>query len=123
MLQPIPTSGRCSKKRAARDARIQVIFRETNGHISACSNSALGLATGEWCALIDQDDLLADDALPGSRSRSKSIPRAGLVYSDEDKIDGHGVRSNPFFKTDWNPELFLGQNFINHLGVYRTDSA
>ena len=32
-----------------------------------------------------------------------------------------GVRSNPFFKPDWNPELFLGQNFINHLGVYRAD--
>ena len=32
-----------------------------------------------------------------------------------------GVRSNPFFKGDWNPELFLGQNFINHLGVYRTE--
>jgi len=31
-----------------------------------------------------------------------------------------GVRSNPFFKTDWNPELFLGQNYINHLGSYRT---
>jgi O-antigen biosynthesis protein len=44
-----------------------------------------------------------------------------LFYSDEDKIDATGQRSNPFFKTDWNPELFLGQNFVNHLGVYRTE--
>ena len=48
-------------------------------------------------------------------------PDAGLIYSDEDKVDENGVRSNPFFKPDWNPELFLGQNFINHLGVYRTE--
>ena len=46
--------------------------------------------------------------------------QARVIYSDEDKIDLTGVRSNPFFKPDWNPELFHGQNFINHLGVYQT---
>ena len=30
-------------------------------------------------------------------------------------------RFEPYFKSDWNPELFLAQNFISHLGVYRTD--
>src|SRR5207248_10534244 len=44
-----------------------------------------------------------------------------LIYSDEDKLETDGARSNPFLKTDWNPELFLGQNYINHLGVYRTE--
>ena len=99
------------------------IFREQNGHISACSNSALGLATGEWCALLDQDDLFADHALACVALEIENHPEAGLIYSDEDKIDENGVRSNPFFKPDWNPELFLGQNFINHLGVYRTDTS
>ena len=106
---------------AARDPRIKLIFREQNGHISACSNSALGLATGEWCALLDQDDLFADHALAMVALEIENHPDAGLIYSDEDKIDSAGVRSNPFFKPDWNPELFLGQNFINHLGVYRTE--
>jgi glycosyltransferase involved in cell wall biosynthesis/GT2 family glycosyltransferase len=106
---------------AARDSRIKLVFREQNGHISACTNSALGLATGEWCALLDQDDLFADHALAMVALEIENHPDAGLIYSDEDKIDENGVRSNPFFKPDWNPELFLGQNFINHLGVYRTD--
>jgi glycosyltransferase involved in cell wall biosynthesis/GT2 family glycosyltransferase len=106
---------------AARDPRIKLIFREQNGHISACSNSALGLATGEWCALLDQDDLFAEHALAFAALEIENHPAAGLIYSDEDKIDEKGVRSNPFFKPDWNPELFLGQNFINHLGVYRTE--
>jgi glycosyltransferase involved in cell wall biosynthesis len=105
---------------ARRDARIKVIFRETNGHISACSNSALSLATGEWCALLDQDDTLSENALALVALEIAEHPETGLIYSDEDKIDNHGARSNPFFKTDWNPELFLGQNYINHLGVYRT---
>ena len=106
---------------AARDPRIKLVFREKNGHISACSNSALGLATGEWCALLDQDDLFAEHALAIAALEIENHPEAGLIYSDEDKIDEKGVRSNPFFKPDWNAELFLGQNFINHLGVYRTE--
>ena len=106
---------------AAREPRIKLILREQNGHISACSNSALGLATGEWCSLLDQDDLFAEHALAFVALEIADHPDAGLIYSDEDKIDLASHRSNPFFKPDWNPELFLGQNFINHLGVYRTE--
>ena len=106
---------------ARADSRIKIAFRARNGHISACSNSALELATGEWCALLDHDDALAENALALVAYEINEHPGAGLIYSDEDKIDAHGERSNPFFKTDWNPELFLGQNYINHLGVYRTD--
>lgn len=108
------------EEKARGDARIKVTFREKNGHISACSNSAIQLATGEWCALLDQDDEFAENALAHIALEIDRHPEAGLIYSDEDKIDAAGVRSNPFFKPDWNPELFLGQNFINHLGVYRT---
>ena len=44
---------------AARDARIKVVFRPKNGGISAACNSALSLATGEFVAQLDHDDLLA----------------------------------------------------------------
>ncbi len=103
------------------DGRIKLTFRKKNGHISACSNSALELATGEWCALLDQDDLFAEKALAFVAREIEQHPDAGLIYSDEDKLETDGTRSNPFLKTDWNPELFLGQNYINHLGVYRTE--
>jgi len=102
------------------DHRIKVIFREENGHISACSNSALSLAHGEWCALLDQDDELAENALAEIALEIGRSPDATIIYSDEDFLDANDVRSNPFFKPDWNPELFLGQNYLNHLGVYRT---
>ena len=109
------------EKCAAADGRIKLTFRDRNGHISACSNSALKLATGEWCALLDHDDAFAEDALTLIALEIVRYPDAGLIYSDEDKIDEAGTRSNPFFKPDWNPELFLGQNYINHLGCYRAD--
>jgi len=106
------------EKIAQSEARIRLGFRKTNGHIAACSNTALELAGGEWCALLDQDDVLTEDALAAIACEIEQNPEAGIIYSDEDKIDGDGRRSNPFFKSDWNPELFFGQNFINHLGVY-----
>jgi glycosyltransferase involved in cell wall biosynthesis len=109
------------ERHARADSRIKLTFRERNGHISACTNSALGLATGAWCALLDQDDAFAETALALVALEIEQYPDAGLIFSDEDKIDEAGVRSNPFFKPDWNPELFLGQNYINHLGVYRAD--
>ena len=114
-----PLVAQTLKEHAAADSRIKLTFRERNGHIAACSNSALQLAEGEWVALLDQDDLLPEHALAVVAATIRDHPEAGLMYSDEDKIDQSGARCSPFFKPDWNPELLLGQNYISHLGLYR----
>ena len=106
---------------AASDARIKVVRREENGHISAASNSALELVTGQWVALLDHDDLLAEHALALMALELAEHPGAGLIYSDEDKIDEAGIRSSPFFKPDFDPLLLLGQNFVSHFSAFRTD--
>ncbi|MEZ5451879.1 MAG: glycosyltransferase [Thiothrix sp.] len=105
---------------AKEDERIKVVFREQNGHISAASNSALELVTGEWVALLDHDDLLAEHALFWVADAINHHPDARLIYSDEDKIDEEGERHAPYFKCDWNIELFCSHNMITHLGVYQT---
>lgn len=105
---------------AAADARIKVVHRERNGHISAASNSALELASGSFVALLDHDDLLAPLALYRIVEAINAHPDALLIYSDEDKIDVAGHRYEPYFKSDFNYELLLAQNMISHLGVYRT---
>jgi D,D-heptose 1,7-bisphosphate phosphatase len=103
------------------DSRIKVVFRENNGHISAASNSALELVNGDYVALLDNDDLLREHALFWIVDAVVTHPDAGLIYSDEDKIDQSGLRYDPYFKPDWNPDLFLSHNMICHLGAYRTD--
>ena len=103
-----------------KDQRIKVAFRETNGHISAASNSALALAHGEFIALLDHDDEIRPHALACVALELDAHPNADLVYSDEDKIDENGHRYDHYFKPDWNPDLFLVQNYVSHLGVYRT---
>jgi len=100
------------------DSRIKVIYRSQNGHISAASNSALQLATGEWIALLDHDDLLSEHALFWVVDSLQNNPNIQLIYSDEDKIDEQSNRSDPYFKPDWNKELFYSQNMFSHLGVY-----
>ena len=106
---------------AQKDPRIKVVFREKNGHISAASNSALALATGEWVTLLDHDDLLAEHALFWVAEAIVRDPAARLIYSDEDKLDLAGERFGPYFKCDWNVDLFYSHNLISHLGVYRAD--
>lgn len=105
----------------SRDARIKVVYRRQNGHISAATNSALELAVGEFVALLDHDDTLAPDALFWVAKELNDFPTAALMYSDEDKLDPDGVPTTPYFKCDWNYDLFLSHNLIAHGDVYRTD--
>lgn len=109
------------KRHASEDERIQTVFRTKNGHISAASNSALEIATGEFVALLDNDDLLSQHALFHVAAAINEQPDAVLLYSDEDKIDEAGRRYDPYFKCEFNYELLLSQNMICHLGVYRRD--
>lgn len=103
----------------AQDRRIKITFRETNGHISECSNSALALATGDFVALLDHDDLLTPDALYEVALLINRHPQVDMIYSDEDKINEQGQLQDPFFKPDWCPDSFLSRMYTCHLGVYR----
>ena len=104
---------------AGRDSRFKITYRKTNGHISLASNSALALATGTFIAVMGQDDLLPAHAMYCVANEINQHPDVELIYSDEDKIDERGVRSEPCFKSDWNVDLFYSQNFFSHLGVYK----
>ncbi|MGK7955045.1 MAG: glycosyltransferase [Crocosphaera sp.] len=107
------------KDYAQKDERIKVIFREENGHISANSNSALSLATGDFISLLDHDDVLTPDALYEVVLLLNKHPEADMIYSDEDKINEADERLDPFFKPDWCPDSFLSRMYICHLGTYR----
>ena len=108
---------------AAIDARIKVVKRPKNGHISEAMNSALAIATGEFVGLLDHDDLLTPDALFEMALVLCANPDADMIYSDEDKIDDSGKRSEPHFKPDWAPDSFLSRMYTCHFGVYRRTLA
>ena len=97
------------------NSRIEVVHRDTNGHICKASNSALKLARGEYVVFLDHDDMLAPHALYGMIKKLNENRDLKLIYSDEDKIDEKGQRFAPHFKSGWNPDMFYSQNYICHL--------
>ena len=105
---------------AQRDARIRVVRREVNGHISAASNTALEMARGDYVALLDHDDELRPHALLEMVTALREHPGIQLAYSDEDKLDAEGRRFDPNFKPDWNPDLLRSQNYLCHFTMIRT---
>ncbi|MEI2298687.1 glycosyltransferase [Ensifer sp. MJa1] len=104
------------------DPRVKVAIRGENGHISAATNTAFALATGEWTTLLDHDDMLHPEAIEELVNTIAANPDARLIYSDEDKIDSRDRRYAPFFKPDFSIELLSSQNYLNHLTAYRSES-
>lgn len=109
------------KEYADKDPRIKLVFREKNGNISAASNSALDLVSGDFLALLDHDDELTPDALYENAVLLNQHSQADMIYSDEDKIDVEGKRHSPYFKPDWSPDMFMSQNYPCHLSVFRKE--
>ena len=99
--------------------RIRVVFKTQNGHICAASNSAADMAEGEFVAFMDNDDVLAPNALFEIVRILQDDPGVDLVYSDENKIDENDKRYDPQFKPDWSPELLLSYNYVNHFTCIR----
>ena len=89
------------------EQRIKIAFRPERGGISAASNTAWSMASGEYVAFLDHDDVLAPHALAYVCEALTRSPEADLIYSDEDKIDHQGKRFQPFFKPNWSPDLLL----------------
>jgi GT2 family glycosyltransferase len=116
---PSPYVKRVVEEYAARDPRITYVFRQENGHIAEATNSAATLATGEFIGFLDHDDELRENALYWMVKELNEHRDADLIYSDEDKITEDGIRHYPHFKSDWNPELMLCQNYVCHFTVVR----
>lgn len=104
----------------AQDARIKVYLRSQNGGIVAASNDALALVSGQYVALLDNDDALHVNALAEIAKCIANDPNVDYIYTDEDKINQDGEHYEPFSKPKWSPERFLAQNYCSHLSVIRT---
>ena len=100
------------------DKRISVTFLEKNAGIAGASNEAATLCTGEYIALMDNDDELHPNAL---YELAKSIKKtsADILYTDEDKVDMDGRHRFPFYKPDWSPDLLNAQMYIGHIFCFR----
>jgi glycosyltransferase involved in cell wall biosynthesis len=105
------------------DARIKFRPVEQNRGISAATNEALAMCSGEFVGFLDHDDEMTPDALLRVAQALATDPSLDVVYSDSDKLTLHGVRADPFLKPDWSPVYALGAMYIGHLLVVRRSVA
>ena len=104
---------------ARRDSRITTTRLSKRSGISAATNAALSLATGDYVAFLDHDDVLKPHALGQVARWLDADPSLDMVYSDEDKLDPAGRLTEARWKPDWSPNLLLCQNYVCHLLVVR----
>ncbi len=104
------------EKWAGRDSRIKICFLDENSGISAATNSAASLASGDYFGLLDNDDELSADALFSYVQRINS-DGSDLLYCDEDLIGTDNKQYSIFRKPEFNSELLLCHNYVTHFLV------
>ena len=92
-----------------------------NGGISENTNRAARMASGQYLAFLDHDDILSPDALYQMAKRIAST-EAAFLYSDEALFEDDYTRPTAgHFKPDYAPQYLLNVNYIAHLAVVRKD--
>lgn len=117
---PDPAVREALRALAAREPRVTVIERAVNGGIVAATNDGVDVASGEFIAFVDNDDLLVRHALARVDGVLEDNEEIDYVYTDEDKVYPDGSFADTFKKPDWSPERFRHQMYTSHLSVIRT---
>jgi len=68
-------------------------------------------------------DVLASSSLFRLAEASQPQASAAIIYGDQDELHPSDRRRNPWFKPDWNAEMFLGLDFIWQAVAIRSDLA
>jgi len=104
-----------------KDNRILYQVLQENLGIADNTNTAMNMASGDYIALFDHDDLLEPDALfEIAEAAMKSQGNADVLYTDEDKVAADlSEYFQPHFKPDFSPDLLRSNNYICHLFVVK----
>lgn len=110
---------KANSKSNSDESRIKYKKLESNGGISENTNACIKIATGDYIALFDHDDVLHPAAL---YEYMKVIcdKNADFIYCDEDKFDDDVNRTyDPYFKPDFAPDNLRVNNYICHFTVFK----
>ena len=83
-------------------------------------NSALADCKGNYVTYIGEYDALHSKAFYRVAQILINQPNAKIIYSDSDFMDETGIRRDPCFKPDWNPDLFYSSDYIGNMCFYHT---
>ena len=104
---------------SATEPRIRFARSSEHLGIAGALSRAGELASGEYAAFLDQDDVLAPHAFD-CVAEAVQDAQPDLLYSDEDYLDGQDRRVQPIFKPAFSPDLLRCGMYLGHLLVVRT---
>lgn len=102
--------------------KIKYKLLSENKGISGNSNEALKLATGDFIALLDHDDIIPKFALYEIVKTINENPDVDFIYTDEDKIlEENEKRISPHFKQDYAIDTLRSYNYICHFSIFKKE--
>lgn len=108
------------EKEAEKDSRIHYQKLEENGGISSNTNACIEMATGDYIALFDHDDILHPSVL---YECMKAICEEGAdyIYTDEATFEGYDIRNiiTYHFKPDFAIDNLRANNYICHFSTFK----
>lgn len=108
------------KEYIKKDNRIKVVFLDENHMISGNTNQAINIATGEFVALMDHDDIIEPNTLFEYVKYLNEDNSIDFIYCDEDKVNEEGTEYfHHHFKPDFAIDNLRGNNYITHFSMIR----
>lgn len=110
--------GQIAKKLANNDRRILYRKLEKNMGISGNTNACIEMATGDYIALFDHDDILHPSAL-FEMMKAICEKDADFIYTDENTFcEKISEAYCPHHKPDFAPDLLRSYNYICHFTAF-----
>lgn len=106
---------------AQTSSRIRVVDLPALADGDVALREMMSAASGNMVAWLDGAPVMAEHALLVFADAAGANPEARIFYSDGDRIDAGGRRHDPWFRPEWNPDLFLSTDFL--AGVAVVDAA
>lgn len=102
------------------DERIKVVELQDNKGIAENTNEGIKVASGDYIAFFDHDDVLEPNTLYEYARALKEDPSIDALYCDEDLLNEAEEYLLPHFKPDFNLDLLRCHNYVTHFLTVRS---
>jgi O-antigen biosynthesis protein len=80
-------------------------------------------SSAQWLCILNAGDVLAASAIDIYAAAAEQAGTSLVIYSDDDLIGADGLRREPFFKPDWNADLFEHHDFVSGSAILKVEAG